>query len=99
MMMTSVKMPPNTGLIMIAIFVEFVLNIDDGPCKNGFPERYVKFQLEFLESKLGGIGLLKLLFQTNKSDKNGKSVSQSGIAPDNELFCKNLVVYHNTIAP
>jgi len=26
---------------------------------------YVKFQLEFLESKVGGIGPLKLLFQAN----------------------------------
>jgi len=91
-------MPPNTGPIMIAIFVNFVLDIDDGPCKNGFPGRYVKFQLEFLESKLGGIGLLKLLFQTNNSDRDGKSASQSGIIPDNKLFCKNLVVSHNTIA-
>jgi hypothetical protein len=57
-------MPPITGPITIAIFVDFVLDIDDNPCKNGFPGRYVKFQ-EFLESKLGGIGLLKLLFQTN----------------------------------
>jgi hypothetical protein len=63
--MTSAKMPPNTGPIMIAIFVDFVLDIDDGPCKNGFPGRYVKFQLEFLESKVGGIGPLKLLFQAN----------------------------------
>jgi hypothetical protein len=47
---------------MIAIFVDFV---DDGPHKNGFPGRYVKFHLEFLESKVGGIGPLKLLFQAN----------------------------------
>jgi len=70
---------------MIAIFVDFV---DDGLCKNGFPGRYVKFQ-EFLESKLGGIRQLKLLFQTNNSDRDGKSASQFGIIPDNELFCKN----------
>jgi hypothetical protein len=73
---------------MIAIFVDFVLDIDDNPCKNGFPGRYVKFQ-EFLESKLGGIGLLKLLFQTNNSDRDGKSANQFGIIPDSELFCKN----------
>ncbi len=42
MMMTSVKMPPNTGLIMITIFVDFVLDIDEGPCKNGFPGRYLE---------------------------------------------------------
>jgi hypothetical protein len=30
-----------------------------------FKKTYVKFQLEFLESKVGGIGPLKLLFQTN----------------------------------
>ncbi len=39
MMMTSAKMPPNTGPIMIAIFVDFV---DDDPCKNGFPGRYLE---------------------------------------------------------
>jgi hypothetical protein len=97
--MTSAKMPPITRPIMIAIFVDFVLEIDDSPCKNGFPGRYVKFQLEFLESKVGGIGPLKLLFQTNSSDRDGKSASQSGIVPDSELFCKNLVIYQNTIAP
>jgi len=74
---------------MIAIFVDFVLDIDDGPCNNGFLGRYVKFQLEFLESKVGGIGPLKLLFQANNSDRDGKSASPSGIVPDNELFCKN----------
>jgi hypothetical protein len=42
MMMTSAKMPPNTGPIMIAIFVDFLLEIDDGPCKNGFPGRYLE---------------------------------------------------------
>jgi len=42
MMMTSAKMPPNTGPIMIAIFVDFVLDINDGPCKNGFPGRYLE---------------------------------------------------------
>jgi len=42
MMMTSAKMPPNTGPIMIAIFVDFVLDIDDGPCKNGFLGRYLE---------------------------------------------------------
>jgi hypothetical protein len=42
MMMTSVKMPPITGPIMIAIFVDFVLDIDDNPCKNGFPGRYLE---------------------------------------------------------
>jgi hypothetical protein len=99
MMMTSVKMPPNTGLIMITIFVDFVLDIDEGPCKNGFPGRYVKFQLEFLESKVGGIGPLKLLFQANNSDKNSKSAIQFGIIPDSKLFCKNLVIYQNKIAP
>jgi hypothetical protein len=39
MMMTSAKMPPNIGPIMIAIFVDFV---DDGLCKNGFPGRYLE---------------------------------------------------------
>jgi hypothetical protein len=39
MMMTSAKMPPITGLIMIAIFVDFV---DDDPYKNGFPGRYLE---------------------------------------------------------
>jgi len=39
---TSAKMPPNTRPIMIAIFVDFVLDIDDGPCKNGFPGRYLE---------------------------------------------------------
>jgi len=73
---------------MIAIFVDFV---DDNVCKNGFPRRYVKFHLEFLESKVGGIGPLKLLFQANNSDRKNKSTSQYGIVPDNELFCKNLV--------
>jgi hypothetical protein len=42
MMMTTAKMPPNTGPIMIAIFVDFVLDIDDSPCKNGFPGRYLE---------------------------------------------------------
>ncbi len=41
-MMTSAKMPPITGPIMIAIFVDFVLDIDDNPCKNGFPGRYLE---------------------------------------------------------
>jgi len=81
---------------MIAIFVDFV---DDGPHKNGFPGRYVKFHLEFLESKVGGIGPLKLLFQANNSDKDGKAASQYGIVPDSELFYKNLVIYQNTITP
>jgi hypothetical protein len=40
--MTSAKMPPNIGPIMIAIFLNFVLDIDDGPCKNGFPRRYLE---------------------------------------------------------
>jgi len=39
MMMTSAKMPPNARPIMIAIFVDFV---DDDPCKNGFPRRYLE---------------------------------------------------------
>jgi len=39
MMMTSAKMPPITGLIMIAIFVDFV---DDDPYKNGFPGMYLE---------------------------------------------------------
>ncbi len=39
MMMTSAKMPPNTGPIMIAILVDFVA---DDPCKNGFPGRYLE---------------------------------------------------------
>jgi hypothetical protein len=39
MMMTSAKMPPITGLIMIAIFIDFV---DDDPYKNGFPRRYLE---------------------------------------------------------
>jgi len=45
MMMTSAKMPPNTGPIMIAIFVDL---FDDGLCKNGFPGRY----LESLKNKI-----------------------------------------------
>jgi hypothetical protein len=40
--MTSAKMPPNTRPIMIAIFVDFVLDIDDGTCKNGFLGRYLE---------------------------------------------------------
>ncbi len=36
---------------------------------------------------------------THNSDRDGKFANQSGIIPDSELFCKNLVVYHNTIAP
>ncbi len=39
-MMTSAKMPPNTWPIMIAIFVDFVLDIDGGLSKNGCPRRY-----------------------------------------------------------
>jgi hypothetical protein len=42
MMMTSAKMPPNIGPSMIVIFVDFVLDIDDGLCKNGFPGRYLE---------------------------------------------------------
>ncbi len=38
-MITSAKMPVNTGPIMTTIFVDFV---DDGPCKNGFPGRYLE---------------------------------------------------------
>jgi hypothetical protein len=41
-MMTSAKMPPNIGPIMIAIFFDFVLDINDGPCKHGFPGRYLE---------------------------------------------------------
>ncbi len=40
--MTSAKMPPIIGLIMIEIFVDFVLDIDDNPCKNGFLGRYLE---------------------------------------------------------
>ncbi len=40
--MKSAMMPHNTGPIMIAIFVDFVLDIDDNPCKNGFPGRYLE---------------------------------------------------------
>jgi hypothetical protein len=42
MMMTSAKMPPITGPITIAIFVDFVLDIDDNLCKNGFLGRYLE---------------------------------------------------------
>jgi hypothetical protein len=41
-MMTSAKMPPNKGPIMIAIYVNLVLDINDGLCKNGFPGRYLE---------------------------------------------------------
>jgi hypothetical protein len=43
--------------------------------------------------------ILKDKGSTHNSDRDGKSASQSGIIPDSELFYKNLVVYHNTIAP
>jgi hypothetical protein len=41
-MMKSAKMPRNIGPIMIAIFVDFVLDIDDDLCKNGFSGRYLE---------------------------------------------------------
>jgi hypothetical protein len=52
MMMTSAKVPPNTRLIMIAIFVDFVFDIDDSPCKSGFPGRYLESLMNIIYQML-----------------------------------------------
>jgi hypothetical protein len=69
MMMTSAKLPPIIGPIMVPIFID--LGWDIGDANNGFPGVYRKVQVALLGVKLGGMMPLKLLYWTNKSDRCG----------------------------
>jgi hypothetical protein len=90
-MITSTKMPPIIGPIMIPMFVD----LDVGDPNIGFPGAYMKVQSPLWEIRLGGMGPLKLLFCISKSFRDGREANQAGSSPDSILFC-NCLMYQNT---